>query len=94
MILLCSYVRTAEDVKIVIEHAKLSVNDLKPNVQPIYFCEKFESYKLLELDEHILSELKCGQTYVSIFNIIQNHYDICSFIESFIAVIFTLITYL
>jgi len=58
-----NYVRTAEDVKKVIEHAKLSENDLKPNVQPIYFGEKFENYKLLQLDEHILSDLKCGQTY-------------------------------
>lgn len=57
--------RTAEDVQKVIEHAKLSENDLRPNVQPIYFGEKFENYKILELDEHILSELKCGQTYVS-----------------------------
>jgi len=55
-------VRTAEDVQVVIEHAKLSKDDLKPNIQPIYFDEKFESYKLLELDEHILSDLKCGQT--------------------------------
>jgi len=58
-----NYVRTAEDVKKVIEHAKLSENDLKPNVQPIYFGEKFENYKLLQLDEHILADLKCGQTY-------------------------------
>lgn len=58
------YVRTAEDVRKVIEHAKLSENDLKPNVQSIYFGEQFEKYKLLELDEHILSDLKCGQTYV------------------------------
>jgi len=63
----CSYTRTAEDVKVVIEHAKLSENDLKPNVQPIYFGEKFEEYKLLELDEHILSDLKCGQTCVFIY---------------------------
>lgn len=53
-------------MKKVIEHAKLSENDLKPNVQPIYFDEKFENYKLLELDDHILSDLKCGQTYVFI----------------------------
>ncbi|XP_008185811.1 sister chromatid cohesion protein DCC1 [Acyrthosiphon pisum] len=59
-----NYVRTAEDVKKVIEHAKLSENDLKPNVQPIYFGEKFENYKLLQLDEHILADLKCGQTVV------------------------------
>lgn len=58
------YVRTTEDVKKVIEHAKLSENDLQPNVQSIYFGEKFEKYKLLELDEDILSDLKCGQTYV------------------------------
>ncbi|KAL5242866.1 hypothetical protein ACI65C_010276 [Semiaphis heraclei] len=59
-----NYVRTAEDVKKVIEHAKLSENDLKPNVQPIYFGEKFENYKLLQLDEHIMEDLKCGQTVV------------------------------
>jgi len=66
-------VRTAEDVKKVIEHAKLSENDLKPNVQPLYFGEKFENYKLLQLDEHILEDLKCGQTYdliqINIINI-------------------------
>lgn len=65
--------RTAEDVKKVIEHAKLSENDLKPNVQPIYFGEKFENYKLLQLDEHIMDDLKCGQTYdltqINIINI-------------------------
>ncbi|XP_022175056.1 sister chromatid cohesion protein DCC1 [Myzus persicae] len=59
-----NYVRTAEDVKKVIEHAKLSEKDLKPNVQPVYFGEKFENYKLLQLDEHILADLKCGQTVV------------------------------
>lgn len=64
LFLLSNYVRTPEDVKKVIEHAKLSENDLKSNVQPIYFSEKFENYKLLELDEHLLSDLKCGQTYV------------------------------
>ncbi|XP_050434446.1 sister chromatid cohesion protein DCC1 [Adelges cooleyi] len=58
------YVRTVEDVKKVIEHAKLSEDDLKPNVQPIYFGEQFENYKLLELDDDILSDLKCGQTVV------------------------------
>ncbi|VVC28265.1 Sister chromatid cohesion protein Dcc1 [Cinara cedri] len=59
-----TYVRTAEDVQKVIEHAKLSVDNLRPNVQNIYFGEKFENYKLLELDEHILSDLKCGSTVV------------------------------
>lgn len=54
-------------MKTVIEHAKLSENDLKLNVQPIYFNDTFESYKILELDEHILTELKCGQTYVFIY---------------------------
>lgn len=58
------YERTIEDVKKVIEHAKLSENDLKPNVQSLYFGDKFESYKLLELDDHILADLKCGQTLV------------------------------
>jgi len=58
------YVRTVEDVKKVIEHAKLVENDLRQNVQPIYFGETFENYKLMELDEHILADLKCGQTYV------------------------------
>ncbi|XP_025415371.1 sister chromatid cohesion protein DCC1 [Sipha flava] len=58
------YVRTSEDVKTVIEHAKLSENDLKSNVQPIYFSDSFEKYKMLELDEHILKDLKCGQKVV------------------------------
>lgn len=61
-----NYVRTAEDVRKVIEHAKLSVDDLRPNVQPIYFGEKFENYKLLELDQQILSDLKRGQTCVPV----------------------------
>jgi hypothetical protein len=61
-------VRTSEDVKTVIEHAKLSENDLKSNVQPIYFSDSFEKYKMLELDEHILKDLKCGQKYVYIYN--------------------------
>jgi len=58
------YSRTVEDVKKVIEHVKCAENDLRPNVQPIYFSETFEKYKLLELDDHILSDLKCGQTVV------------------------------
>ncbi|XP_050546546.1 sister chromatid cohesion protein DCC1 isoform X2 [Daktulosphaira vitifoliae] len=58
------YERTIEDVKKVIAHAKLSEDDLKPNVQPIYFDEQFDNYKLLELDEEILSNLKSGQTVV------------------------------
>lgn len=62
------YVRTVEDMKKVIEHAKLVKNNLKPNVQPIYFGESFENYKLLELDEHILADLKCGQTYVPTYS--------------------------
>lgn len=64
--------RTVEDVKKVIEHAKLVENDLRPNVQPIYFSETFEKYKLLELDNYILSDLKCGQTYVSIYLCLYN----------------------
>lgn len=65
------YVRTPEDVKTVIEHAKLSENNLKLNVQPIYFNDKFEKYKILELDEHIFTDLKCGQTYVFIYHLIN-----------------------
>lgn len=61
-----NYIRTDEDVRKVIEHAKLSIDTLKPIFQPIYFGEQFESYKLLELDENVLSDLKCGSTYVRI----------------------------
>lgn len=66
LLLSSNYIRTFEDVQKVIEHAKISVDDLKSNIQPIYFGEKFENYKLLELNEQILSDLKCGQTYVPI----------------------------
>lgn len=71
---LSCYVRTLEDVKKVIEHAKLSENDLQQNIQPIYFDKKFENYKLLELNEHVLSDLKCGQMFVYLNLIFIYHF--------------------
>uniref|UniRef100_A0A1B6F2G2 Sister chromatid cohesion protein DCC1 n=1 Tax=Cuerna arida TaxID=1464854 RepID=A0A1B6F2G2_9HEMI len=59
-----SYVRTPEDVKVMIKHAKLEEKDLKPVTQAIYFTSRTEDYKLLEMNPLVISALKEGQKVV------------------------------
>ncbi|KAK9511157.1 hypothetical protein O3M35_005770 [Rhynocoris fuscipes] len=55
-----SYQRTIEDVEVVISHAKLDVNELRPLSQVIYFAKKVENYKFLELDPDVHGSLNEG----------------------------------
>uniref|UniRef100_A0A1B6HDZ0 Sister chromatid cohesion protein DCC1 n=1 Tax=Homalodisca liturata TaxID=320908 RepID=A0A1B6HDZ0_9HEMI len=60
-----SYVRTPEDVKVMIKHAKLEEKDIKPITQAIYFTSRTEEdYKLLEINPLVISALKEGQKVV------------------------------
>lgn len=58
------YVRTLEEAKAVINYAKLKENDLKQFTQPLYFSEKFEEFRLLELNTSVLTALNDGQRVV------------------------------
>ncbi|KAG8332275.1 Sister chromatid cohesion protein DCC1 [Homalodisca vitripennis] len=59
------YVRTPEDVKVMIKHAKLEEKDIKPITQAIYFTNRTEEdYKLLEINPLVISALKEGQKVV------------------------------
>lgn len=59
-----SYIRTVEDVCKIIHHAKLNENTLAPVSQAIYFSDTKKEYKLLELDNELLSKLEAGVEYV------------------------------
>lgn len=56
-----SYVRTPEDVKIMIKHAKLEEEDLKSLTQTIYFSNKSEEYRLLEMNSSVIGSLQEGE---------------------------------
>jgi sister chromatid cohesion protein DCC1 len=54
-----------EDINEMLRLAKLHENDLLPTSQTVYFTQNklySDDYKLLELDQHLLEELKEGQT--------------------------------
>ncbi|XP_021914088.1 sister chromatid cohesion protein DCC1 isoform X2 [Zootermopsis nevadensis] len=62
-----SYCRTVEDVQNVIQHAKLSDDELHPLTQVLSFAPKIEvqeKYKFLELDSTLLNNLQNGQSLV------------------------------
>lgn len=57
--------RTLDDVKTMIEHAKLNVNNLTGITQTIYFSSEVDEsndFKLLELNSHLSSAIEEGQT--------------------------------
>ncbi|XP_065211120.1 sister chromatid cohesion protein DCC1 [Planococcus citri] len=54
------YIRTVEDVTKIIHHAKLNEKTLAPISQAIYFSGDTKQYRLLELDNELLSKLKNG----------------------------------
>ncbi|CAH1365882.1 sister chromatid cohesion protein DCC1 isoform X1 [Tenebrio molitor] len=57
--------RNLEDINEMLRLAKLHENDLLPTSQTVYFTQNklySDDYKLLELDQHLLEELKEGQT--------------------------------
>ncbi|XP_021914090.1 sister chromatid cohesion protein DCC1 isoform X4 [Zootermopsis nevadensis] len=65
--LIMSYCRTVEDVQNVIQHAKLSDDELHPLTQVLSFAPKIEvqeKYKFLELDSTLLNNLQNGQSLV------------------------------
>lgn len=45
----------------VIKHAKLEDADLRPLTQVIYFADKFENYRLLELNSSVMGALQENQ---------------------------------
>lgn len=59
-----SYIRTVEDVTKIIQHAKLNEKTLAPVSQAIYFSDITKQYRLLELDNELLSKLENGVGYV------------------------------
>jgi hypothetical protein len=67
IIIFYSYCRTVEDVKTVIQHAKLFDSELQPLTQVLSFAPKTEvqgKYRFLELDPTLLSNLQQGQRYL------------------------------
>lgn len=60
-----SYVRTAEDVKAIVKHAKLDERQLTQLTQALYYPSEnvaSDSLRLLELDDHMLQQIRTGQT--------------------------------
>ncbi|KAM7342859.1 sister chromatid cohesion protein DCC1 [Cochliomyia hominivorax] len=58
------YVRTLEDVKGIIKHAKLDERNLTPVTQALYYPSAdiiSDNLKLLELDDHMLGQIRDGQ---------------------------------
>lgn len=58
------YIRTLEEVKAVVNYAKLKESDLKQFTQPLYFSEKFEEIRLVELNTSVLDAINNGQRVV------------------------------
>ncbi|XP_032585480.1 sister chromatid cohesion protein DCC1 [Drosophila mojavensis] len=59
------YVRTPEDVKAIVKHAKLDERQLTQVTQALYYPSAHvvsDNLKLLELDEHMLQQIRNGQT--------------------------------
>ncbi|XP_037953455.1 sister chromatid cohesion protein DCC1-like [Teleopsis dalmanni] len=57
------YVRTLEDVKLITKHAKLDERSLTQVTQALYYPSAdilADNIKLLELDEHLLQEIRLG----------------------------------
>ena len=58
--------RTVDDVKLIINHAKLDQRNLTNISQAIYYPntddDKLGNFKLLEVDAHIMGQIKEGQT--------------------------------
>uniref|UniRef100_A0A8W7PRA0 Sister chromatid cohesion protein DCC1 n=1 Tax=Anopheles coluzzii TaxID=1518534 RepID=A0A8W7PRA0_ANOCL len=60
-----SYARSIDDVRTIVQHAKLDHKNLTNTAQAIYYPRNEEGHdigniKLLEVDEHILEEIKKG----------------------------------
>ncbi|EDW02128.1 sister chromatid cohesion protein DCC1 [Drosophila grimshawi] len=59
------YVRTAEDVKAIVRHAKMDERQLTQLTQALYYPSAdvvSDNLRLLELDEHMLQQIRTGQT--------------------------------
>lgn len=56
-----------DDVRKVLQHAKLDESTLLPVTQALYFPAEETQYKFLELNEELLDKLKNGIPYVYIF---------------------------
>lgn len=62
--LFCRYERSAEDVRLLIGHAKLDESKLTHITQILNyssFNEQFDGYKLLQLDTHLTQQLQEGK---------------------------------
>ena len=59
------YIRTPEDVKLIVKHAKLDERNLTKITQALYFPSAstvVDNLKLLELDAHMMTQIREGQT--------------------------------
>ncbi|XP_017839843.2 sister chromatid cohesion protein DCC1 [Drosophila busckii] len=59
------YVRTPDDVKVIVKHAKLDERQLTQVTQALYYPSATivsDNLRLLELDEHMLQQIRTGQT--------------------------------
>ncbi|XP_034102388.1 sister chromatid cohesion protein DCC1 [Drosophila albomicans] len=59
------YVRTAEDVRTIVKHAKMDERQLTQVTQALYYPDAnvvSDNLRLLELDEHMLQQIRTGQT--------------------------------
>ncbi|XP_037715860.1 sister chromatid cohesion protein DCC1 [Drosophila subpulchrella] len=59
------YIRTPEDVKVIVKHAKLDERQLTQLTQALYFPSAdvdSDNLRLLELDGHMLEQIRDGQT--------------------------------
>ncbi|KAL1115347.1 hypothetical protein AAG570_007377 [Ranatra chinensis] len=59
-----TYVRTIDDVKTVIGHAKLDSGELRPLTQVLYMGESTPDYRLLELTPEVAQALREGSELV------------------------------
>ncbi|XP_033736716.1 sister chromatid cohesion protein DCC1-like [Pecten maximus] len=58
--------RSLEDIKLVMEYAKIDPAEVKPAIQSIYFSEELDNdaVKLLEVDDSVLTALETGDELV------------------------------
>lgn len=54
------YIRTLEDAEEIIQCAQLNVNEVQPTIQAVYLAENLQDYKLLELNNDVLTKLQIG----------------------------------
>jgi len=60
-----SYVRTPEDVRAIVKHAKMDERQLTQLTQAIYYPSAnvvSDNLRLLELDDHMLQQIRVGQS--------------------------------